>query len=120
MKLKDLHLVLLLSVTAIATQTSAQVTETCFSENFNGTVTGWNFSSGASVSSYNNPANGCANDKGVTTPGVGGNNPARITSAPITSVGANLMRLSFDIFRMNTNLNCNSWADFGCPTSVDV
>ena len=30
------------------------------------------------------------------------------------------MQLAFDIFRLNSNLRCNSWADFDCPTSIDV
>ena len=99
---------------------SAQLTQTCFSENFNAPTSGWTYGQGASEGSYNTPAGACSNDRGIITPGVGGNNPANVKTPNFTSTGVIKLQLSFDIFCVDANLNCNSWKDFGCPTSIDV
>lgn len=99
--------------------TNAQLVQSCFTENFNSQTTGWTYGQGAGEGPYTNPG-GCISDRGITTPGVGGNNPANVFTPIFVSSGAFLMQVSFDIFCVNANLNCNSWKDFGCPTSIDV
>lgn len=99
--------------------------QTCFEEHFTTQTTGWTYSQGASEGTYDNPTNGClsgnnTDDRGIITPGVGGNNPANITTPNIISVGGNTISLSFDIFVMDANLKCNTWKDYPCPTSIDV
>jgi Secretion system C-terminal sorting domain len=106
----------------MAITTSAQ---TCFQENFNVQTTGWTYSQGASEGIYDNPSDGCSSgnntdDRGIITPGVGGNNPANIITPNIVSVGGNTIILSFDIFVVDANLKCNTWKDYPCPTSIDV
>jgi hypothetical protein len=92
----------------------------CFSETFSGSTNGWTYSQGASIHSYNNPANNCSEDRGIVTPGVGGNNPCQVKTPLITSNGGAKVKMTFDMFVMDANLKCNTWKDFACPTSMDV
>lgn len=110
---------LLLAGLCLATITRAQLVQTCFLENFNSPTTGWIYSQGASEGNYNLPG-GCGGDRGIVTPGVGGNNPANIKTPVFTSNGAIVMQVNFDIFCLNANLNCSSWKNYDCPTSIDV
>lgn len=100
--------------------TSAQTIQTCTNENFSGTATGWTYSQGAHTGNYDNPPMGCAPDRGIITPGVGGNNPCNIQTPSFVSIGAYLVSLSFDIIVLNANLKCNTWKNYPCQTSVDV
>lgn len=99
---------------------SAQTIQTCTTENFSINASGWTYSQGAHVGNYNNPATGCSNDRGIITPGVGGNNPCNIQTPVFTSTGASLIKISFDIIVLDANLKCNSWKDYACQTSVDI
>jgi len=92
----------------------------CFSETFSGSTNGWTYSQGASIHSYNNPVNNCSNDRGIVTPGVGGNNPCQVKTPLITSNGGVKVKMTFDMFVMDANLKCNTWKDFACTTSMDV
>ncbi len=93
----------------------------CFTENFNtGTAAGWVLSNGANANSYSSPGSCQTNSGGIITPGVGGNNPVSIRTPQIVSNGATYIKLNFDIYRVSANLNCSSWADFVCPTTVQV
>ncbi len=92
----------------------------CFSETFSGSTNGWTYSQGASIHSYENPANNCSENRGIVTPGVGGNNPCQVKTPSITSNGGVKVKMTFDMFVMNANLKCNTWKDFACPTSMDV
>jgi hypothetical protein len=98
--------------------------QACFQENFDVQTVGWAFSQGAGEGTYDNPLkNGCGNnddDRGIITPGVGGNNPANILTPDIVSSGGNTIQFSFDFFVFNSNLKCDSWKNFDCPTSIDV
>lgn len=111
---------LVIALFCILNFASAQLTQTCFTENFNSQTTGWTYAQGASEGPYNSPSGACVPDRGIVTPGVGGNNPANVRTPNFTSVGAFTIQLSFDIYRVNSNLTCNSWSDFGCPTSIDI
>ena len=99
---------------------SAQLTQTCFTENFNSQTSGWTYGQGASEGAYGSPGIGCVPDRGIVTPGVGGNNPANVKTPGFTSTGALTVQVSFDIYCVAANLACNSWKDFECPTSIDV
>jgi len=99
---------------------SAQTIQTCTTENFSGATAGWTYSQGAHVGDYTNPAAGCIDDRGIITPGVGGNNPCNIQTPEFTSTGATTVNLTFDIIVLNANLKCNTWKDYACQTSVDV
>lgn len=105
---------------SLSLKLSAQTVQTCTIENFNGTTAGWTYSQGAHVGNYDNPTMNCAPDRGIITPGVGGNNPCNIQTPSFRSTGAYLINLSFDIIVLNANLKCNTWKDYACQTSVDV
>lgn len=108
-------------VTAVLCSHLSNAQDVCFSDNFNNeNAYGWTLSSGAEVEEYDSPVNCQEDNGGIITPGVGGNNPARIRTPFITANGASIIKLKFDIFRLNANLNCNSWSDFSCPTAIDV
>lgn len=92
----------------------------CFSENFSNATNGWTYSQGASIHSYTNPANNCSANRGIVTPGVGGNNPCQVKTPMLTSNGGAKVKMIFDMFVMDANLKCNTWKDFACTTSVDV
>lgn len=98
----------------------AQTMQTCTTETFSGQEAGWTYSQGAHVGKYDNPVAGCSADRGIITPGVGGNNPCNIRTGDFVSTGANWIELTFDIIVLNANLRCNSWKDYPCQTSVDV
>ena len=59
-------------------------------------------------------------DIGIITPGVGGNNPARIRTPLYISKGSNELEISFDLFNLSANLSCNSWANPACGILIDV
>ncbi len=99
---------------------SAQTIQTCVTETFSGATAGWTYSQGAHVGNYTNPATGCSEDRGIITPGVGGNNPCNIQTGQYISTGAIAIELTFDIIVLNANLKCNTWKDYACETSVDV
>jgi hypothetical protein len=111
---------LFLSVTFLlfAKSISAQNSTSCFFENFTNPQSGWVTSNGAQIRSYNNPAESCGDDKGIITPS--GNSEITIKSPTLTSNGNNILKISFDIFRLSSNLNCNSWSNFNCPTNLEI
>lgn len=92
----------------------------CYSEDFSSEASGWTYSNGASITSYANPGNGCIINRGIITPGVGGNNPANIMTPAYVSSGGSLIAISFDMYVMDANLKCETWKDFNCRTSIDV
>lgn len=92
----------------------------CFFENFSGSTNGWTYSEGASIHTYNNPVNNCGSDRGIVTPGVGGNNPCHLKTPVLTSNGGAKVKMTFDMFVMDANLKCNTWKDFACTSSIDV
>jgi hypothetical protein len=92
----------------------------CFSEDFTQPNSGWIFSNGAQLRSYNNPSNNCTADRGVVTPGAEINNPVIIKSPLITSNGNSIIRVTFDIYRMNLLLDCAGYGDFTCPTTLNA
>jgi hypothetical protein len=74
---------------------------------------GFNLSQGAKVGPYKNPNNACADDCGIITPGVGGNNPANITFPP-QQVAGSKAQICFDIFAFEANLKCENNVVFPC------
>jgi hypothetical protein len=111
--------ILLLATACFWLHTSLNAQTVLFQDFSSGTNPGWNLFNGASVGSYENLDNGCTQEFGIITPGVGGNNPAKILSEVITP-NQQVMEVKFSIFRYNSNLTCNSRSDFACPTSVDI
>ncbi|MEO6488657.1 MAG: T9SS type A sorting domain-containing protein [Ferruginibacter sp.] len=100
--------------------TVAAQTKTCTTENFSTQTVGWTYSQGASEGEYLNPVNNCTADRGIITPGVGGNNPCNIKTANFISNGSPVIDLTFNMLVFNANLKCESWKDFPCLTSVDA
>jgi hypothetical protein len=92
----------------------------CFFEDFSQPNSGWIFSNSSQLRSYNNPRNGCSTDRGIITPGAEINNPVIIKTPLINSNGDNIIRVSFDIFRLDLLLNCSSSGDLTCATSMDA
>ena len=88
-------------------------------QDFSNTTTGWVTGNGASIGPYENFNNACAVEYGIITPGVGGNNPAKILSQVITP-NQTLIEVKFFIDRYDANLKCNTHSNFGCATSVDI
>lgn len=96
-----------------------------FLENFNGGTlpTGWDLATGMQVQDYNRPIslNNCTSDYGLLTPGVGGNNPARVLTSPYTfSSAASFINVGFTIFIFDSNLSCGSNKALPCITYVQV
>lgn len=79
----------------------------------------WGLSNGASVGLYSNGLNSCNSDYGIITPGVGGNNPAKVLSEVVTP-NQQIVEVKFSISRYDANLDCASMSNFGCPTYVDI
>jgi uncharacterized repeat protein (TIGR01451 family) len=92
----------------------------CRVASFSANADGWRLSQGARIFNYSNPVNNCNNDRGILTPGVGGNDPANIRTADYISSGAKRININFDIFCFNANMKCNTWKDYDCATSIDV
>jgi len=111
------NFILALAVLCTANYLSAQ---NCVTEDFSGSTAGWTYSQGARVGNYSNPLSDCSENRGIITPGVGGNNPCNVKTPVYTSSGAQAVQLTFDILVFNANLKCNTWKDFDCETSVDV
>ncbi len=88
-------------------------------QDFSNSTTGWGTANGSSISTYSNAGNGCITEYGIITPGVGGNNPAKVLSQVITP-NQSLVEIKFTIGRYDANLTCASLGNFGCPTSVDI
>jgi hypothetical protein len=111
---------ILLIVAATCMLQSIAVSQLILFQDFsNGTNPGWNTSNGASVGGYDNAGNGCASEFGIITPGVGGNNPAKILSEVIIP-NQSIIEVKFSINRYDANLSCASHSNFACPTSVDI
>lgn len=98
----------------------AQNTPICFFENFNNPQSGWVLSNGSQIRNYNNPAIGCGNDIGIVTPNVSGNNNVIIKTPTNISNGNDFLKISFDIFKLSSNMNCSSWSNFDCPTNLEI
>ncbi len=117
MKTITSFIALLLMLNHVSAQQTYQI---CTNENFSGQTSGWTYSQGAHIGDYTNPTQACADDRGIITPGVGGNNPCNIQTPLFTSTGAAMIDLSFDIIVLNANLKCNTWKNYACETSIDV
>jgi hypothetical protein len=108
------------SILLFATTVFAQNSTSCFYESFDNTQTGWVLSNGAQIRNYNNPSENCGNDRGIVTPSVAGNNNITVKSPSRISNGNAILKISFDIFRLSSNMNCNSWSNFNCPTNLEI
>jgi len=102
----------------LATSLFAQNSSSCFFEDFDNNPSGWSLSNGAQIRSYDNPSDDCDDDRGIVTPS--GNSEITIKTPTRTSNGNSILKISFDIFRLNPNLNCNSWSNFNCPTNLEI
>jgi hypothetical protein len=100
------------------------VSITGFSQNWGGTPPNcalpadFVVSQGDKMVTYQNPLNKCADDCGILTPGVGGNNPGNIVM-PAEAYKATLTK-SFSIFLFDANLKCSSDKGFACATFVSL
>jgi len=108
---------------------------TGYSQDFGGTPpnctlpAGYTISQGDRMITYQNPLKGCADDCGVLTPGVGGNNPGNMIypsgqmgiAVDVTN-GTSLYFLSvrFNVFAFDANGKCTSDKDFQCPLFVTL
>jgi Secretion system C-terminal sorting domain len=111
---------MLLCIVVCFTLQSVAVSQIILFQDFNnGTNPGWITSNGASVGSYNDATNACAPEFGIITPGVGGNNPAKVLSEVVTP-NQSIIEVRFSINRYDANLSCASHSDFACATSVDI
>jgi hypothetical protein len=111
------NFILALAVCCTISTVSAQ---TCIPEDFSGSPAGWTFSQGAKIGDYNSPLNNCSENRGIITPGVGGNNPCNIKTPTYTSTGGSIIQFTFDMLVFDANLKCNTWKNFDCETSIDV
>ncbi len=89
------------------------------SQDFSNSTANWVTANGSSINTYQNPGNGCVVEYGIITPGVGGNNPAKVLSEIIVP-NQHLVEVRFNISRFDANLSCASISNFGCPTTVDI
>ncbi|RXK62477.1 T9SS type A sorting domain-containing protein [Lacibacter luteus] len=105
-------------VSAFAFVSNAQIIES-----FNGGTlpAGWDVAQGMSTSPYNNPDSACKADYGLLTPGVGGNNPAKVLTAPVLyGAASSFINAGFTIYIFDSNLKCESKKDLPCVTYVQV
>ncbi|MDB5200239.1 MAG: hypothetical protein JWO92_2202 [Chitinophagaceae bacterium] len=97
---------------------------TGYSQDFGGTPpnctlpNGYILTQGDRMVTYQNPLKNCADDCGILTPGVGGNNPGNILF-PAEAPKPTLIK-SFSIFVFDANLRCESDKDFQCSTFVSL
>lgn len=94
-----------------------------FVESFNGGAlpAGWDLAQGMKVQDYNNPSNNCVTDFGLLTPGVGGNNPAKVLTGSSTyNSSASFINVGFTIYIFDANLACSSVKALPCQTFVQV
>src|SRR5438045_3074610 len=97
---------------------------TGYSQEFGGTPPnctlpdGYILSQGDRMVTYQNPLKNCADDCGILTPGVGGNNPGNILF-PAEAPSPTLNK-AFSIFVFDANLRCESDKDFQCQTFVTL
>ncbi len=108
----------LFSITLISTAFAVNAQQILF-QDFSNSTPGWITANGSSIGTYNNFYNNCASEYGIITPGVGGNNPAKVLSEIIIP-NQQLLEVKFNIDRFDANLSCASHSNFGCPTSVDI
>ena len=100
------------------------VSITGYSQDFGGTPpnctlpAGFILSQGDKIVTYQNPLKNCADDCGILTPGVGGNNPGNIVM-PAEAYKPTLSK-SFSIFLFDANGKCSSDKDFACSTWVSL
>lgn len=80
---------------------------------------GYILSQGDRMVTYQNPTKNCADDCGILTPGVGGNNPGNILFPAEIPSGTTLSK-AFSIFVFDANLRCASDKDFQCSTFVTL
>ena len=81
----------------------------------------WQLAQGMQVQAYNNPDSACQTDFGLQTPGVGGNNPAKILTAPYTfSTSAPFVNVGFTIFIFDASLKCETVKPLPCTTFIQV
>ncbi len=92
-------------------------------ESFNNGVlpANWDVAQGMSTSPYNNPDSACRADFGLLTPGVGGNNPAKVLTAPVLyGASSSFVNAGFTIYIFDSNLKCESVKQLPCVTYVQV
>lgn len=92
-------------------------------ESFNNGVlpANWDVAQGMSTSPYNNPDSACRADFGLLTPGVGGNNPAKILTAPVLyGASSSFVNAGFTIYIFDANLKCETVKQLPCVTYVQV
>jgi hypothetical protein len=100
------------------------LTVTGYSQEFGGTPpnctlpAGYILSQGDRMVTYQNPLKNCADDCGIITPGVGGNNPGNIVFP--AEVPNPTLNKAFSIFVFDANLRCESDKDFQCSTFVTL
>jgi hypothetical protein len=109
----------LLAVIFLSLQIKNGFSQIILNQSFTSGAAGWITSNGSSVGTYEDAGNGCISNQGIRTPGVGGNNPAKVLSEQITPTLRNLT-VQFSIFRYDANLTCASRTNFGCNTYVDI
>ena len=99
---------------------------TGYSQEFGGTPPnctlpdGYILTQGDRMVTYQNPLKNCADDCGILTPGVGGNNPGNIVFPAQAVAGINTLTKSFSMFIFDANLRCESDKGFQCPTFVTL
>lgn len=108
---------------SLVLMTSVLLSNAQFIESFNGGIlpSDWDLAQGMQVQDYNNPSNTCVSDFGLLTPGVGGNNPAKVLTGTSTYNSiASFVNVGFTIYIFNANLNCNTVKPLPCLTYVQV
>ena len=88
-------------------------------QDFSNNTPGWVTSNGSSIGTYDNFNIGCATEYGIITPGVGGNNPAKVLSEAVIP-NQQIIQVKFNIDRYDANFSCSSHSNFGCATYVDI
>ena len=99
---------------------------TGYSQEFGGTPpnctlpNGYILTQGDRMVTYQNPLKNCADDCGILTPGVGGNDPGNIVFPAQSVAGQTTLTKSFSFFIFDANLKCESDKGFQCDTYITL
>lgn len=87
-------------------------------QNFSHPNHGWTLGGGATLSNYRDPSDDCEHNRGIESDAPTSQNPVTLTSPTMLSTGGGTSVISFNIFRMNRQSNCNNWSDLNCPVYI--
>jgi len=103
-------------ITALTGLSFAQPTS--IFETFSHPQHGWTLGGGARLWNYRDPSDDCDHNRGIEADAPTVQSPVSLTSPTMISTGGGTSVISFNIFRMDEQANCNNWSDVNCPIYI--